>query len=488
MYLYDTICHRFTSARTRAALVIALTSALVTSCGTLVCMDGPCDAVVAGIYSKSLFVPNRFSESRSTEETAADIWECKAEGQVEQSRLLAELRAFDPWLAEYAARRAKIEGVGQSAGRTAANTDVDTSGSGVRVSGGGSSTDFEEDVGGALGSIAASVLLDDGYDPAKQPLIDLESYLASDDVFVRFTEMCLREKGYELTEKAANADDGPGMVNMDPEQLAVTIRRNDCVDVAMYKKYPVRDDNGDYVFKKSKLVYSDAELPVPVRVADCDPAALQAATAAAAAAAAAAVAAAGVPSWPTTDLPEPLAGINTRSALEEYLEVESACVWSRPGYEVCSWRELGKRNKLYMRPKSYKSLSGHIDTDELVNVVCELSKDDPISTPDSCQIFPRETKGKPNMKDGASEAALANIHAINGIGAISRLVGDGPGNCKTVADGVQECSWYLDKEVQGFKLVGTVAKTKKPVELDCRFSLEDGASLPGSCSAARYRK
>ena len=446
------------SASARAALVIALTSALVSGCGTIICMDGPCDAVMASAYSKSVFTPNAFSESRGAEEIANDIWECKAAGEAEQNRLVGELWAFDPYLEEYARRKAGNKSIGQSVGSAAANTDVDTSGEGVRVSS-GSSTGFEEDMAGVAGSIAADILLGTGYDESKQPLMDMEDYVQESDTFVRFTNMCLRQKGYQVDE---NAQDGSGTVFVNPEQLSVMIRRNDCVEVTMYQQSLAEDS-----------------LPPPGPVADCDPAALQAVTAA--------VAVVGAPSWPNTDLPEPLAGINTRLALDEYLEVEPACVRSRPGYEVCSWREIGKRNMLYMRPKSYKSLSNHIDTGSNVNVVCELPKDDPISTPDACQIFPRETKGKPNMKDGASEAALVNIHAINGVGAMSRMVGDGPLNCRTVGDGIQECSWYLNKEVQGFKLVGTVAKTKKPVDLACRFSLEDGASLPGSCTAARAR-
>lgn len=452
MNLYVATHHRFSFIGRRAAFLIALTLFL-NGCGTLICMDGPCDAVVASIYSKSLFTPNAFSESRSSEEMADDIWECKRAGEAEQNRLVAELQDFDPYLKEYAARRAKIEGKGQSAGRFVAKTDVNTSGSGVRVSGGGSSTELERDVLGALGSMATSVFMDDGYDPNKQPLMDLEDYLQEGDTFVRFTNTCLRQKGYQISE---NSGDGYGVASVNPELLTVTIRRSDCMDITLYKKSPLRD-------------------PAPLPVENCDPAALQLA------------AGIGALTWPNTDLPEPLAGINTRKSLNNYLEVDPACVWSRPGYEVCSWREIGKRNMLYMRGKAYKALSSHIDTDELVNVVCELPQDGSISTPNSCQIYPRESKGEPNMKNGASDAALASIHTLNGVGAMSRMVGDGPLSCKTVGEGIQECGWYLDKEVQGFKLAGTIANTEKPVDLACRFSLDDGASLPGGCSAARAR-
>ena len=256
----------FSLASIRTPLTIMLTSALVSGCGTIVCMDGPCDAVMASAYSKSVFTPNAFSESRGAEQTADDIWECKAAGEAEQVRLLTELRDFDPYLIEYAARTAKIDGVGQSVGKTAANTDVDTSGSGVQVSGGGSSSRAEQDIAGAAGSIVASIFMDDGYDPNKQPLVDLEEYLEDNDTFVRFTNMCLRQKGYQVDE---NAEDGSGTVSLNPELLSVTIRRNDCVAVTLYKKHPLRDENGDYLFKSSKLVYAEAELPAPMPVEDC---------------------------------------------------------------------------------------------------------------------------------------------------------------------------------------------------------------------------
>jgi hypothetical protein len=265
------IRHLFLLVSIRAPLAVILASALVSGCGTIVCMDGPCDAVMASAYSKAVFTPNEFSESRGAEQTADDIWECKAAGEGDQVRLLTELRDFDPYLNEYAARSARVDGVGQSVGRTAANTDVDTSGSGVRVSGGGSGGKLEQEVAGAAGSIVASVFMDDGYDPNKQPLMDLEDYLEENDTFVRFTNMCLRQKGYQVDE---NAEDGNGAVSLNPDLLAVTIRRSDCVDVTLYKKDPLRDANGDYVFKNSNLVYSEAELPAPMPVEDCNPKAL----------------------------------------------------------------------------------------------------------------------------------------------------------------------------------------------------------------------
>jgi hypothetical protein len=238
-------------------------------------MDGPCDAVMADVYSKSVFTPNEFSESRGATEIADDIWACKGAGEAEQNRLLTELRDYDPYLREYAAREAKIDGIGQSAGRTAANTDIDTSGSGVRVSGDSSSSDFKKDVAGAAGSIVASIFMDDGYDPSKQPLMDLEDFLQEDDTFVRFTNICLRQKGYQVDE---NAEDGSGSVSVNPELLAVTVRRDDCVEVTLYKKEPLRDENGDYLFENNKIVYSETKLPAPAPMQDCDAEALQTAS------------------------------------------------------------------------------------------------------------------------------------------------------------------------------------------------------------------
>lgn len=265
MAISTSIIRLFSLSGLRASFAILLASVLVGGCGTLVCMDGPCDAVMANIYEKSVFTPNQFSQSRTAEQIADDIWACKSSGEAEQNRLVAELRSFDPYLSEYAARTARIDGVGQTVGTAAANTDVDTSGSGVRISGERSSA-MERDVLGAVGSIAASVFMDDGYDPSKQPLMDLEDYLQADDTFVRFTNICLRQIGYQVDENAA---DGSGTVSVHPESLAVTIRRNDCMDVTMYKKTPMRDENGDFVFKGSKLVYTDTALPAPMPAADC---------------------------------------------------------------------------------------------------------------------------------------------------------------------------------------------------------------------------
>jgi len=270
------IRHRFLLPGIRVPLAIILTSTLVGGCGTIVCMDGPCDAVMADVYSKSVFTPNEFSESRGATEIADDIWACKAAGEAEQNRLLTELRDYDPYLREYAARVAKIDGVGQGAGRVAASTDVDTSGSGVRISGDGSSSDAKKDMAGAAGSVIASIFMDDGYDPSKQPLLDLEDFLQEDDTFVRFTNICLRQKGYQVDE---NAGDGGGTVSVNPELLAVTVRRDDCVEVTLYKKDPLRDENGDYLLKNEKIVYAETELPAPAPVENCDTGALRSAAA-----------------------------------------------------------------------------------------------------------------------------------------------------------------------------------------------------------------
>ena len=253
-------------SRIRTPLAIALTSTFVSGCGTLVCMDGPCDAVMADIYSNNLFTSNEFLENRTDEQIADDIWACKSQGEAEQVRLIIELREYDPYLQEYAERTGRNDSLGQSLGNVAASTDVDTSGDGVRVSGGGSSSGFERDMAGAVGSMLVSMVMGDGYDPNKQPLIDLENYLTEDDTYVRFTNMCLREAGYQIDE---NAEDGIGTVSVNPEQLAVTVRRDDCVEVTLYKKDPVRDENGDLVFDGNDIVYSEAALPGPAPVADC---------------------------------------------------------------------------------------------------------------------------------------------------------------------------------------------------------------------------
>lgn len=221
------------AGRRVGVLVTLFMSVFVSGCGTLVCMDGPCDAVVANIYSKGVFTPNDYSRSRTIAETAADINECRTYAAYQELRLLTELRDFDPYLEAYAGRKARVEGIGDSAGRTMANSDIDTSGSGVRVSGGGSSTRFEEDMAGAAGSLVASIILGDGYDETKKPLMDLEQDLIDEATQVRLKYTCLRQKGYQIDEYA---EDGIGTVSVDPEQLRVVIRRSDCMDITLYER------------------------------------------------------------------------------------------------------------------------------------------------------------------------------------------------------------------------------------------------------------
>jgi hypothetical protein len=108
-------------------------------------------------------------------------------------------------------------------------------------------------------------------------------------------------------------------------------------------------------------------------------------------------------------------------------------------------------------------------------------------TSDSCQIYPRETRRKPNMRDGASDAALASLESSRSIAGMSCLVGDGPVECKAVGAATQEYRWFTNNRTQGFVFVGTAAKTKKPADVACRYSLETGAVEPGSCQAGETR-
>ena len=226
--------HQYLSlVRPLAALVTVMLTVLVSGCGTIICMDGPCDAVVADAYARSVFTPNDFSRSRRMEETVADIAQCRTYAAYQELRLLTELRDSDPYLDEYAARKLRTESIGGGAGRAAANTRIDTSGSGVQVSGGGSGSRFERDVAGAAGSLVASIILGTGYDESKQPLMDLEKDLIDKHTQVRLKYTCLRQKGYLVDEFS---EDGVGTVSVDTEELLVMIRRSDCMDITMYKR------------------------------------------------------------------------------------------------------------------------------------------------------------------------------------------------------------------------------------------------------------
>jgi hypothetical protein len=122
-----------------------------------------------------------------------------------------------------------------------------------------------------------------------------------------------------------------------------------------------------------------------------------------------------------------------------------------------------------------------------VNVICELPTRGSFRTPDSCQIYPRETRRPPVLRDDAREPALDLLRDADGIAAMSRLVGDGPVDCEALGDGSQTCRWIASNQAQGYGLVGTAAQTKKQAEVTCRFSSTTGATVPASCEASQRR-
>ena len=88
-------------ASTAARLITILAASLPLSCGTLVCVGGPCDAVRIDFETR-MIVPNEHSVTRTGTQILADIDECDAYSASERQRLLAELWAFDPYLEKYA--------------------------------------------------------------------------------------------------------------------------------------------------------------------------------------------------------------------------------------------------------------------------------------------------------------------------------------------------------------------------------------------------
>ena len=195
---------------------------------------------------------------------------------------------------------------------------------------------------------------------------------------------------------------------LEPYEHRVTLREADCTGIVMYQSPEPPEGLG------GPAPETDWCTPRTLEVAAVSAPLLPGTAAPVAASGLTTAVVAPLAAMPPSDLPEDLARIETRSELESYLEVEPA------GFR----------------------------------------------TAQTCEIFPRETLGKPDMDDAARDAAGARIGRLNGVAETSRLVGDGPVDCDSLGDGSQECTWFINNQAQGFNLVGTAAHPKKPANPD----------------------
>lgn len=167
------------------------------------------------------------------------------------------------------------------------------------------------------------------------------------------------------------------------------------------------------------------------------------------------------------------------------------CATGPRGEQICTW-QLSKRNV------GWKSLAPTIPTSSRINLVCGFEADGqrlrggcsvrPRNSRESeWYVAPRQGKGsraklerRKKRQDALerSEAALATALTV---GAVSRLVGQGPDRCTASSDGYYSCLWRASRSTYGHALLAVQIDTDKKVHLNCRFPWDGGDRAPDSC-------
>jgi hypothetical protein len=185
-----------------------------------------------------------------------------------------------------------------------------------------------------------------------------------------------------------------------------------------------------------------------------------------------------------------LDALTTKLALAEFAGGEaSRCVFSAPGFELCSW-SIGTGNH------AWSVLVVDAETEGDLVLLCELPLDEGPRAEGSCRAHPRAvqaasgTGGLPPVGAAGSlehrresERKLGEALTVR---ALSHLVGDAPERCKTGSN-VQTCEWNLGEGAAGYGLLASLvddAGSGSTVRLRCVLPLDGAVRSTDSCEAA----
>ncbi len=168
------------------------------------------------------------------------------------------------------------------------------------------------------------------------------------------------------------------------------------------------------------------------------------------------------------------------------------CSWSRPEYELCTWRFAN-------RDSAWRVLAPSIDTPHQVNFICEFPSDGSPGQRE-CEVIPRtaeEFRGTPAVasrprayKGARRPAAAANpeeawreIETARTASEMTRFIGDVADRCTAVDAHTQLCTWEVGKAHRGYEVLAAAAGTDSWVALSCAFPSDGSDRAVGTCRA-----
>ncbi len=192
-----------------------------------------------------------------------------------------------------------------------------------------------------------------------------------------------------------------------------------------------------------------------------------------------------------------LAGYEGKDDLSGLVGVPpSTCLKSSHTTELCEWQLAG-------RQPGWATLAAAINTNDRINVLCELPTGAALRAPDACSTHPRRSNrrswsvfGRHEMKQRhvaykskvrrryqqIADDAIANAVTLV---TLSRLMGAAPNECHPGSTGQQTCLWRTTNRTfgHGTLVVWTGATQGQKILFHCILPTDGSERTPGSCSA-----
>ncbi len=187
-----------------------------------------------------------------------------------------------------------------------------------------------------------------------------------------------------------------------------------------------------------------------------------------------------------------LAEARTKGALSDFVGPPPAvCIDSSSTHELCEWR-------LPSSAPGWAPLARWSETENPLNLLCELPLDGRPRRPGSCSVHPRRSNrhrwsARPGRAstyeqygqrtEALQQAANAVLDRARTLVVLSRLVGAAPERCTPQPADLQLCLWRTTARTYGH---GTLAasigvRPTKKVRLWCELPVDGGERGPGSC-------
>jgi hypothetical protein len=191
-----------------------------------------------------------------------------------------------------------------------------------------------------------------------------------------------------------------------------------------------------------------------------------------------------------------LADHRTRDELSDFLGVDRfTCVAATSTTDLCQW-SAGNR------ARGWAPLARTIQTDDAINLICELPRDGSARPSGSCAVYPRRSnRAHWSVKKSGSRKTTRQAEAEKAAGEkmarqarralddartlveLTRLVGAIPDQCTSRSPGLRACLWRATARTYGHGTLAAASghSARKKLRLRCHLPRAGGERSRESC-------